>query len=424
MRGPSSPISSRIARGEKYITAEGLPAVASLELVDARDRGGVQRVAGEPVEPSAGKIATPPSATQRSSAARAASAPSRSIGDRLGSPRPHDDALDRRRGRGASRPARTPPPHAAPRPSAAWPAPTSSAIASALGRRVARSGRGSRRGPSAPATSASRGSQSRISGASPSHSASRDVGQVGDDEVEAAPAAASPRSKRHPVARARGARALLARDRRAPRARCPSRSPRAPGSSSAIASATAPTPVPTSSTRRRARARARPRPAARSRAAESARAGRPPARCRETPCGRGCRRPARGAAGAGPSRRTRARRRRVEPRPRARRPACARSQPGRLGEQQLGVEPRRSRRRPRASASVAARERVARPVGGRDRHGRRSGRRLGGLRLEPPALLLRGERLGELASSPPAPRRGCATVCLTRWSVTRPWGKL
>ena len=110
MRGPSAETSSRIASGEKYMTAEGLPLVAALELVDALDRLGAERVAGEAVEAVGGEQRDAAAERRmRSSAARAAAAPSRSIETisviatyvAMRQIATRRDALDRRRGRGA-----------------------------------------------------------------------------------------------------------------------------------------------------------------------------------------------------------------------------------------------------------------------------------------------------------------------------------
>ena len=57
----------------------GLAVVAPLDPVDARDRLGVERVAGEPIEPVGGEDGDAALAMQASSAARACSAPARSI---------------------------------------------------------------------------------------------------------------------------------------------------------------------------------------------------------------------------------------------------------------------------------------------------------------------------------------------------------
>ena len=110
VRGPSDATSSRIASGEKYMTAEGLPSSRPLSAWMRSIAVGVERVAGEPVE-AVGReerdAAAGDAALERT---RAASAPSRSI-ETISSRalHPHRRATtDRgrsRRGRGASRPA-------------------------------------------------------------------------------------------------------------------------------------------------------------------------------------------------------------------------------------------------------------------------------------------------------------------------------
>ena len=218
--------------------------------------------------------------------------------------------------------------------------------------------------------------------------------------------------------RARSAFARATSSARPPR--CRSRSPSHSGSSSATARAIAPDPVPTSSTDPRLELerdldqqlglRPRDQRPAVDRQLESG----------GSPCGRGCRRPARAGPAAAPSRRTGARR----PSPtdavrlgREPRPIAAR----RLGEQQLGVEARRvdagglegvGRRREglayAARPTAAAHQDAASAVCASRR-----------CRFSSAASASVNSRRSPASTS----SRLCA-VSLIRWSVTRPWGKL
>ena len=170
--------------------------------------------------------------------------------------------------------------------------------------------------------------------------------------------------------------------------------------------------------RRRLAPRSPARPAARSPGAGSAPAGRPRARSGESPCGRGCRRPARARRAAGPSPRTHA------PPPRSTPASGVGGEPraveaGRLGEQQLGVEPRRSRPRPpRARRSPTA-------------SASRDGPGDGGAHRPSAVCASSRARFSSAASaevnSLRSPSRTSSRLCavsLIRWSVTRPCGKL
>ena len=194
----------------------------------------------------------------------------------------------------------------------------------------------------------------------------------------------------------------------------------APGSSSAIASAIAPEPGADVEHRRRRQLERQLDQQLGLRPRDQHPRGRPRARSGESPCGRGCRRPARAAPAGGPWRRTRARRRAStpasgvggEPRP---------VEPGRLGEQQLGVEPRACRpRRPRARRPPPRSASRDRAGGGRAHRSRVSAVCASSRARFSSAP---SAEVNSLRSPPRTSSRLCA-VSLIRWSVTRPWGKL
>ena len=417
---PRPETSSRIASGEKYMTAEGLPLVAALDPVDALDRLGVERVAGESVERVGGKTATPPSPMQRSSAARAGR-PRRARSRRSRS--------SRRRRPGRSRPGRRRISTSVNRPRRPAPRPLRLAGADLERDR----GRAASPVPQLleqplDRLQAGRPADQRLArlvladlGREPLPFVLADVGQVGERAGRTAPSARSP-SDRRPVGRRPPAR----------RARGARRSPARPERVGEVSVATTSALGQLVGDRQRdraaagadvehvaaARARAPARPAARSPAAGSAPAGRRSARSAGTPCGRGCRRPARAAT----RRRTISRTARAPPAPAGSGSAASapRSQP--VASASSSSASRRGVSHPAAaSASTAASSasrrcrRSRRPL----RPSPRSAPRAAGASPRTPSAV--GE-LAQLAAEDA--RRGRCAVSLIRWSVTRPCGKL
>ena len=370
---------------------------------------------------------------QRSSAARAAAPAVALDRDDLAHRRPSRRSARSRPGRGASRSPRSRPRAAAPRPRPPAPprprAPdrTGAAAARATGRAVAmlewrRGRRGRRAAPRAAPTRVTSGSQARPV-------ALGDVGKVGDDQVEGRrlpPAAPPPlvgdRPLEEPTRSARPSRSALARATVERRGRGVGR--RHLGIRAA---------------RRRPRARPRPTRCRRRAAARRLQLQRQldqqlglrprdqhPAVDRqldraEAPCGRGCRRPARAAAAAGPSRRSAAPRRRGDLGRPDRRPGppCPARSPRRAAVRRRG-----GARRPRPRAG----HRRRRP-GPRRRSPRRSRWADGGAHPTAAASSLRRFSSAASASvnsarSPPSTPSRLWEVSLIRWSVTRPWGKL
>ena len=338
---------------------------------------------------------------------------------------PDHDALDPGEvaARSRSRRSRRPPTSSAT--SAAWPSPTSSATAPAPSPRrlepgaAPRAGRGSGRGRPRRRAAPRAARNFVISGCQRRPVGVADVGQVGERRGRSARGAGSaPTSK--PTRSASPSAAAFSRGQR-----------RAPSAEVSIATTSAAGQLVGD------RQRDRPRPGAdveHRRRRELERdldqqlglgprdqrpARRSAARGGESRGGRGCRRPARGGRAGAPSRRTRA--------PPAASTAAsgsaasaARSRPRRLGEQQLGVEPRRVSTPAAASASDRGLERLG------DRSGR--GHRP---HSAPAACASSLRRFSSAASASLNSRRSPARisssawlVSLIRWSVTRPCGKL
>ena len=315
----------------------------------------------------------------------------------------------RTRGRGAARRRRRP----APRRPRARSRPRRSARRSKRPATVAIASR-----PSSPATTACARLVLGDLGLQRGHLALAHVGQIGDDEVEPPRPAARSRARSRPDRRARAGRAFSRASASASR-EVSVATTSAPGSSSATASATAPDPVPTSSTRLRLELdrdldqelglRPRDQRAAVDRELQ----------CGEIPCGPGCRPPARGGPAAGPSRRTRARRRQSTP-------------TLRLGGQPRAVAARRlaraaARRPGAASRPPRPRTRRSPPRAPRATLPAIAGRLIG-------TSAVCASRRARFSSAPSAtvnslrsPARTSSRLCavsLIRWSVTRPCGKL
>ncbi len=248
------PSSSRIASGEKYRTAEGLPSSRPLSSWMRAIASAFERIAGEAVEPVGREDGD---AAGRRSSARARRP------HRVPDHHPARSRPGRRRVSTRSNPAR----RAISATVAAWPAPTSSAIAGCLevspcairpsSSSIASSPSARRRAPRAARTRV-------ISGRQPRPLVLGHIGEVGEDEIDA-PAGTAPRT--------RHARSS------------PSRSALAPATSSAAGD------VSVAATRARREARRRPR--ARPRRSRCRRRARSPARARARP------RPAARSPGAG-----------------------------------------------------------------------------------------------------------------------------
>ena len=271
--------------------------------------------------------------------------------------------------------------------------------------------------PVGPLTSASRGSCSRISGASAAHSSSLTYGRLATHEVEA-PRLERPVGEPHPLGepergrgspsrpRARRARCRWRRPpRRAARRRSRARSPRSrcrrrarvAGSSSSASSTSSSVSGRGISTRRSTSSSIRRKPLA----------------------SRGCRRPARAARAAGPSPRTRA------PRPRSTPASGLGDQPRAVAAGRPSSSSSASRRGvstpAAASASTRRPERHADAAGdGGSAHARprRSAPRAEPASPRPPSAEVNSLR------SPARISSRLWAVSLIRWSVTRPWGKL
>ena len=397
----------------------GLAVVAALDPVDALDRRRVERIAGEPVEAVGGEDGDPAggdAALQRRSRrigaarltettsvmARCSPLPSDSPLRSL-LPSPDHAPARSRRGRGGCGSSAKPAPRSSSATAPACPSPTSRAsvpcrhpAGSAARIAIEAVGAGEQRLARLPL-------RSSPAAARPSRARRRRGGWRGSGR-RPPPPGQIPARKSDPPAEAEalgvGARHLQRRGRGVGRGHLA-----APAAPSAIASAIAPEPVPTSSSRAGPQLQRQFDQQLGLRARDQHPAVDRRARSGGSPCGRGCRRPARAAAAAAPSPRSAARHR---PAPRRSGSAASRARvaPGRLGEEQFGVEAR-ARDPGRAERIGRGPDRLANAArGGRRRHAHQAADAAASSLL---ALLLGGERVGELARARRrAPRRGCA----------------